>query len=217
MSKYKLAIFDLDGVIVDTAKYHFLAWKDLANKLGSNFTEADNERLKGVSRWRSLDILLEVGGLTGKFTEEEKSEMAESKNNLYVSYIKKLRQDEILPGARELIQLMRSQGMKTAIGSASKNTPLILERLNLTDPFDIIVDGNNTQKAKPDPEVFTLAADALGVKYTDCLVFEDSQAGIDAALCVGMSVVGVGSPDNLKGALLCVDGLDAFSLHQVDR
>jgi len=209
---YRLAIFDLDGVIVDTAKYHYLAWKELANKLGFEFTHEHNERLKGVSRWRSLEILLEVGGLENKFDESEKDVMATEKNDRYVEYIKKLREDEILPGTRELVTKMRSKGVKTAIGSASKNTPLILERLKIADLFDVVIDGNNTQKAKPDPEVFLLGAKALGIPPAECIVFEDALAGIEAALAAGMTPIGVGDPKNLAGAVMFIKDLSEFAV-----
>ena len=209
---YRLAIFDLDGVIVDSAKYHYLAWKELANKLGFEFTHEHNERLKGVSRWRSLEILLEVGGLENKFDESEKDVMATEKNDRYVEYIKKLREDEILPGTRELVTKMRSKGVKTAIGSASKNTPLILERLKIADLFDVVIDGNNTQKAKPDPEVFLLGAKALGIPPAECIVFEDALAGIEAALAAGMTPIGVGDPKNLAGAVMFIKDLSEFAV-----
>jgi len=210
MKPYKLAIFDLDGVIVDTAKYHYLAWRTLAEKLGFEFTIEHNERLKGVSRWRSLEILLEVGGMTDKFTESERETMATEKNERYVAYISKLEKDEILPGAYDLLTSMREKGIKTAIGSASKNTPLILERLGLKDLFDIVIDGNSTQKAKPDPEVFTLSATALNIPPQECIVFEDAQAGIEAALAAGMTPIGVGDEQNLVGAELYIKSLAEF-------
>ncbi|MCL2702003.1 MAG: beta-phosphoglucomutase [Defluviitaleaceae bacterium] len=210
MKPYKMAIFDLDGVIVDTAKYHYLAWRELAERLGFEFTQEHNERLKGVSRWRSLEILLEVGGMPDKFTDAEKEDMANEKNKRYVGYISQLREDEILPGARELIARMKENGIKTAIGSASKNTPLILERLGIADLFDVVIDGNSTQKAKPDPEVFVLGAKAMDVPPGDCIVFEDAQAGIDAALAAGMTPIGVGDPHNLVGAEIHVPALKDF-------
>jgi len=204
---YKMAIFDLDGVIVDTAKYHYLAWKELADKLGFEFTHEHNERLKGVSRMQSLEILLEIGGMSDSFSQAEKEFMASEKNHRYVEYIGELHQDEILPGSRELLNELRRHGIKVALGSASKNAPQILQRLGIADLFDIIADGNNTKKAKPDPEVFLLAANALGINPKDCIVFEDAQAGIEAAIAAGMSVVGVGSAENLCGAELYVNSL----------
>lgn len=201
------ALFDLDGVIVDTAKYHYLAWKRLAGELGSEFTEKDNERLKGVSRMRSLEILLEVGGLSGKFSESEMQEMAARKNAWYVEYISKMDESEILKGTIECLKGFRALGVKTALGSASKNAMLILNNLKLTPYFDAIIDGTKTSKAKPDPEVFLLGAQALGVKPENCVVFEDAQAGIEAAKSGGMKAVAVGKPEDLTGYDKIVRGL----------
>jgi beta-phosphoglucomutase len=201
----RAAIFDLDGVIVDTAKYHYLAWKRLANEYGFNFTERDNERLKGVSRVRSLEILLEIGGLT--LDESEKEKMAARKNEWYIEYIQRMDASETLPGADEYLRRLRAMGIKTALGSASKNTPLILERLGISALFDVIVDGNRVSKAKPDPEVFLRAADELFVPPTSCVVFEDAEAGIQAALRADMGAVGVGNPAILKDADVVIGGL----------
>ncbi|MCL2202725.1 MAG: beta-phosphoglucomutase [Defluviitaleaceae bacterium] len=202
-----MAIFDLDGVIVDTAKYHYLAWKELADALGFTFTPRHNEGLKGVSRQRSLEILLEVGGLTHAFSPGEKEKMAAEKNARYVAYINNLQQDEILPGSRALLTGLRAQGIKTALGSASKNARPILDKLDITPLFDIIIDGTSTQKAKPDPEVFLLAARALSIAPENCVVFEDAQVGIDAALAAGMRPIAVGYPGILTGADLYITDL----------
>lgn len=185
----KGAIFDLDGVIVDTAKYHYLAWKELAKRLGFDFKESDNERLKGVSRMRSLDILLEVGGIIA--TEEEKLQMAEEKNNRYVDMLQNLDKSELLEGAEEYLLKLKSEGVLISLGSASKNAPLILDKLGITHLFDAIVDGNCVSKAKPDPEVFLKGAEMLGLKPCDCVVFEDSQAGIEAARNAGCGVIAI--------------------------
>mgnify|MGYP000882708172 CR=1 FL=1 len=200
-------LFDLDGVIVDTAKYHYLAWRRLAQELGFEFTEKDNERLKGVSRMRSLEILLEVGGLLGKFSEEEMNRMAEKKNNWYVEYITKMDESEILKGTLDCLKGFRALGLKTALGSASKNARLILDNLKLVPYFDAIIDGTKTSKAKPDPEVFLLGAQALGVSPEECVVFEDAQAGIEAAKSAGMKAIAVGRPEDLTGYDLIVKGL----------
>ncbi len=201
----RAAIFDLDGVIVDTAKYHYLAWKRLANECGFDFTEADNERLKGVSRIRSLEILLQIGGLT--FDDGPKAQMAAQKNEWYVDYIRHMDVSEILPGAIEYLQRLRAKGVKTALGSASRNAPLILERLGISALFDVIVDGNKVTKAKPDPEVFLRAADELGIPPASCVVFEDAEAGIEAAHRAGMGAVGIGNPSTLKEADIVIPGL----------
>src|ERR1700744_5160037 len=159
MSTIKACLFDLDGVIVDTAVYHYKAWKRLAAEMGIDFTEHDNERLKGVSRMRSLEIILESGGVTK--TEAEKEELATRKNNWYVDMINQMTPAEVLPGAKEFLEACRAAGIKTALGSASKNSSTILERIGLSDLFDVIVDGNHVSKAKPDPEVFLQGAQKL--------------------------------------------------------
>ena len=198
-------LFDLDGVIVDTARYHYLAWKRLANELGFDFTQSYNERLKGVSRMQSLEILLEIGGITAD--EEEKLALAQKKNNWYVEYISSINPSEILKGAREYITRIKTAGSKVALGSASKNARRILENLNITELFDVIIDGNKTSKAKPDPEVFLLGARELGLDPVDCVVFEDAEAGIEAAKRAGMRVVGIGNSEVLRKADVVVAGL----------
>ncbi len=203
----KAVIFDLDGVIVDTAKYHFLAWKRLAEELGFDFTEQHNERLKGVSRMESLDILLSVGGINN-LSEQEKVNLAEKKNNWYVSYIQHIRPNEILPGFLPLLAYLKARQIKVAVGSASKNAKTILERLQLISEFDTIVDGTRIEKAKPDPQVFTLAADDMNVKYSDCVVVEDAEAGIEAAIRAGMKCIGVGDAHILGKANIVVPSLD---------
>lgn len=213
----KAAIFDLDGVIVDTAKYHFLAWRRLADELGTRFTEKDNERLKGVSRMRSLEILLEVGGLTGKFSESDQLRLADKKNRWYVEYISKMDKSEILRGTVECLNGFRASGIKTALGSASKNAMLILDRLALAPYFDAIVDGTKVSKPKPDPEVFLLGAKSLGVAPETCVVFEDAQAGIEAAKNGGMKAVAVGSPENLNGYDKIVKGLYEVDIQDIVR
>ena len=194
----KGAIFDLDGVIVDTAKYHYLAWKELADELGFFFKESDNERLKGVSRMRSLEILLEVGGITA--SESEKLEMAESKNARYVKMLDNLDKSELLEGTENYLKKLRSERVLISLGSASKNAPLILEKLGIADLFDAIVDGNSVSKAKPDPEVFLKAVQMLNLSPAECCVFEDSQAGIEAARRAGCSVIAVDKGNVLKDA-----------------
>lgn len=201
----RAAIFDLDGVIVDTAKYHYLAWKRLAKEYGFDFTEADNERLKGISRFQSLEILLEIGGLT--FDEATKVEMATRKNEWYIDYIRHMDVSEILPGATEYLQNIRAKGIKTALGSASRNAPLILERLGISTFFDVVVDGNKVTKVKPDPEVFLRAAEELHIPSASCVVFEDAEAGIEAARRAGMGTVGIGNAHTLKEADIVIPGL----------
>lgn len=216
MHKYfEAAIFDLDGVLVDTAKYHFLAWKQIADSLGFEFTLRDNERLKGVSRMDSLNILLSIGKLD--FTDKEKEELADKKNKLYVDYIIQIGQEELLPGTLKLLKALRGDGIKTAIGSASKNTPLIIEGLGIKDYFDAISDGNIISKAKPDPEVFIKAAEMLKVSPENCVVFEDAEAGVKAAKNAGMYAVGVGREKDLPEADNWIKNLEEVDYKKLFR
>ena len=209
----KACIFDLDGVIVDTAKYHYIAWKEIANELNFDFTEHDNERLKGVSRMRSLDILLEIGNVS--FDQQTKEMLADKKNKIYVGYIEKMNEDEILPGVLPFLKQLNDAEIPAAIGSASKNTPLILERIGLSNYFQEVIDGNKTSKAKPDPEVFLLAAKGLNTDPENCIVFEDAEAGIEAALAAKMHCVGIGSPQILGKADLVISGFTGMSLDRL--
>ncbi|TLX75342.1 beta-phosphoglucomutase [Labilibacter sediminis] len=213
MGKVKACLFDLDGVIVDTAKYHYIAWKEIANELGFDFTLEDNERLKGVSRMTSLDILLSIGNMSK--TEEEKLALATKKNDNYLTYILKMGPEEILPGTKEFLELLKHEGIKIALGSASKNAMTILNRLELTDYFEAIIDGTKVSKAKPDPEVFLKGAEALNVEPKDCVVFEDAEAGVEAAIAGGMKCIGIGKADVLGKANLVVDGLHKMSLQKL--
>ncbi|RKE02563.1 beta-phosphoglucomutase [Marinifilum flexuosum] len=214
MGKISACIFDLDGVVVDTAKYHYIAWKSLANELGFDFTEEDNERLKGVSRMRSLDILLEIGGV--ELDEKTKLELADKKNKNYVEYILKMTPDEILPGVKDFFNKLKAKGIKIALGSASKNAMTILNQLELTDYFDAVVDGTHVSNAKPDPEVFLKGAELLGVSPSECIVFEDAEAGVEAAINGNMKCVGIGSPDVLGKANIVVPGFVGFSMTQLN-
>jgi len=211
----KACLFDLDGVIVDTARYHFIAWKALAEELGFEFTEKDNERLKGVSRMRSLDILLEIGNI--EMEQEKKEELATRKNDHYRSFFTQMKPDEILPGATEFIKELKENNIKIALGSASKNAMTILDRLQLTDWFDAVVDGTKVSKAKPDPEVFLKGAEELNVLPGECVVFEDAEAGVEAALAGGMKCVGIGTPDVLGKAHLVVSGLHEMNFDKLSK
>ncbi len=194
----KAVIFDLDGVIVDTAKYHFLAWKKLANSIGIDFDEAMNEQLKGVSRKRSLEKILEWGD---KCLEEDHfMELMARKNQDYLDYIKKMDRSEILPDVMWMLDYLDANETKYALGSASKNARRIIKQLDLVDSFSAIVDGNDVKKAKPDPHVFLVAAEQLGVEPEDCIVFEDSVAGIQAANIAGMTSIGIGKKSVLHEA-----------------
>ncbi|MBN1777334.1 MAG: beta-phosphoglucomutase [Clostridiales bacterium] len=206
-------IFDLDGVIVDTAKYHYAAWKELADTLHIPFDQKDNERLKGVSRVRSLEIILEIGGLT--LSDEDKRKYLTWKNDRYLSYIRELKEDEILPGAKQFLLDARAAGYRVALGSASKNTGLILKMLNITDLFDAVIDGNKVTKAKPDPEVFLRCAEAIGVPAGECVVFEDAEAGVQAAHNAGMTAVGIGSRERLPEADFHIHGFAGVTLKKL--
>lgn len=191
-------IFDLDGVIVDTAKYHYLAWKNLANSLGFEFTEEQNELFKGVSRVRSLDILLELGNYTA--TQEQKEGWLIQKNEEYLAYIEKMDSSEILPDVPRVLNFLLERDQGVALGSASKNARPILKRVNLLSKFHDIVDGNDVTAAKPDPEVFLIGAQKLKAAPKNCIVFEDSIAGVQAANTAGMVSIGIGQKEVLHEA-----------------
>lgn len=193
-------IFDLDGVIVDTAKYHYLAWKNLANQLGFDFTKEQNELFKGVSRKRCLEILLEIGNREA--TQEEFDTWMVEKNVDYLKYIENMDASEILPDVPRVLEFLQENNIPIALGSASKNAQPILEKVGLLHYFDAIVDGNNVTKAKPDPEVFLLAAAQLNVKPEDCVVFEDAVAGLQAANAAKMMSIGIGDKNVLAEAQL---------------
>ena len=194
----KAIIFDLDGVIVDTAKFHFLAWKKLANDLGFDFTAAQNEELKGVSRIDSLKKILNWGNK--ELSEEDFNRQMQLKNENYLSYVNKMDKGEVLPGVLKVLNYLNENDIPYALGSASKNARHILEKIDLKDGFDAIVDGTNVSKAKPDPEVFLIAAEKLNVAAQDCIVFEDSVAGIQAANKGQMTSIGIGDKKTLHEA-----------------
>lgn len=210
--RHEALIFDLDGVLVDTAKYHYLAWKQLADQLGIPFSERDNERFKGVSRARCMEILLEIGGRT--MSPEEQAAYAGQKNGIYIDYIKKMDRSEILPGVTEFLTDAREKHYQIALGSASKNTALILERLELAPYFDAVVDGAKVTQAKPDPQMFLRGAAELGVSPADCIVFEDAAAGVQAAHAGGMLAVGIG--ENLPEADCHLSGFAGVRIEEVE-
>ncbi|WP_297797387.1 beta-phosphoglucomutase [uncultured Eudoraea sp.] len=191
-------IFDLDGVIVDTAKYHYLAWKNLADELGIDFTQEDNEQFKGVSRRRCLELLLEMGNIS--VSKEQFDNWLEEKNEDYLKYISGMDESEILPDVTKILGYLKEKGIPMALGSASKNAIPILEKVSLLPYFDAIVDGNQVTKAKPDPEVFLIAAEKLGLEPLHCVVFEDALAGIEAANIAGMVSIGIGDVNILSNA-----------------
>ena len=188
----------MDGVIVDTAKYHYLAWKKLANELGFEFTEEQNEAFKGVSRKRCLQILLELGEVDA--TQEQFDNWMIEKNEDYLSYIEKMDASEILPDVPKILDFLKANNIPMALGSASKNAIPILKKVGLLSYFKVVVDGNSVTKAKPDPEVFLLAAKDIGVEPTACVVFEDALAGIQAANTAGMTSIGIGDASILTEA-----------------
>lgn len=206
----KALIFDLDGVIVDTAHYHFVAWQRLARELGIDFTEKDNERLKGVSRMRSLEIILEIGNR--QMSESEKERLATRKNAWFVEYIQNVKPDEIFPGVKQMIQTCKAAGFRVALASSSKNARTVLRNLRVEDLFEGFVDGNMITHSKPNPEIFLKAAAQLGVEPQHCVVFEDAEAGVEAALAAGMKCVGVGSPENVGKANQIVKNTADFKL-----
>lgn len=209
----KAFIFDLDGVIVDTAHYHFLAWKRLASELGIQLTPADNERLKGVSRMRSLEIILEMGGVS--VSDSEKEKLANKKNSWFVDFVERMAPEEIFTGVKDLLQQVRSEGYKVALASSSKNAPTVIGLLKIRELFDTIVDGTMVTHSKPHPEIFLLAAAKLGVHPSACVVFEDAEAGVEAALAAGMRCVGVGSADQLHKANIIVSNTADFRLENL--
>lgn len=205
-------IFDLDGVIVDTAKYHFLAWQRMAKELGVEFTEVENEQLKGVSRRGSIDKILNWGGIS--LSEEEIQHWMTTKNDWYLEYVANMNPSEVLPGAAEIISAAKSAGLKISLGSASKNSRFILEKVNLIREFDAIVDGTVVSASKPDPEVFVTGAHLLNLEPSECIVFEDAVAGVQAAVAGGMKVVGVGEADVLHEADIILPNLDGVDLQE---
>jgi len=210
----KACIFDLDGVIVDSATYHFLAWQRLAKELDVPFTLEDNERLKGVSRMDSLNIILELGKL--RLDDKAKDGLASKKNDWFVEYINKMKPEEIYPGVKQLIIDLKKAGIKTALASSSKNAKTIIRLIQVEKEFDAIVDGTMIKNSKPDPEIFLLAASMLNIAPADCVVFEDAEAGIEAAISGGMKSVGIGSPKQLGKANLVIPRTGDFRLDQLN-
>ncbi len=209
----KAVIFDLDGVIVDTAHYHYVAWQKLAKELGITFTEKENEKLKGVSRMRSLEIILELGGIS--LSDEKKEELATKKNSWFVDYIEAIKPEEIFKGVKQMLNSLRESGYKVALASSSKNAETVLRLLEIKGFFDAVVDGTMIIKSKPDPEIFLLAASKVGVYPNECIVFEDAEAGVEAAIAAGMKCVGVGSADQLSKANFIVKSTADFNISQL--
>ena len=209
--KYKALLFDLDGVLVDTAKYHYLAWKQIADELGVPFDEEANESFKGVSRTGCMDMLVDMGGLD--MPDDEKAAYCTSKNGLFTDFIKGMDESEILPGAKEFIIDAKAEGYLIGLGSSSKNAPTILKQVGLAELFDVVVDGTMIVNAKPDPQVFSLGAELLGVAPEQTIVFEDARAGVEAAHRAGMKAVGLKPQGKLGDADITIS---SFSDHTID-
>ena len=206
-------IFDLDGVIVTTDDYHYEAWKKIAEQENIYFDREINERLRGVSRMESLDIILEKSSKV--YNEEEKIELATRKNDYYKNLLENLTKDDILPGILETLKLLEDKKIKTAIGSSSKNTIFILNKIGLIDKFDAIVDGTMIKNSKPAPEVFLQAAEKVGIKAEKCLVVEDADAGVEAGKRAGMRVLGVGSAKNNENADYKSENMEEFNIASI--
>lgn len=205
----KAFIFDLDGVIVDTANYHFIAWKRIGEKLGYPLTHEQNESLKGVSRVESLERILSWAGVD--IDTQKKEALLIEKNEDYLNQIDRMGREEILSGVLELLEYAKQNDIPVALGSASKNATRILEKLNIASYFNAIVDGNHVAKSKPDPEVFLKGASLLNQVPEDCIVFEDAAAGIAAAKAAGMTTIGMGGADEVKIADHCFDSMDLIT------
>ena len=211
----KAVIFDLDGVIVDTAHYHFLAWKRLAKELGIELTEADNEKLKGISRMESLEIILTLGGIS--LSDHDKEQLANKKNTWFVDYVERMVPEEIFPGVKPLLVKLKQKGIKVGLASSSRNARTVIQLLQIQHEFDTVVDGSMITHSKPDPEIFLLAAKRLGVDPADCVVFEDAEAGVEAAVAAGMKCVGVGSPEQLGKADKVISRTGDFPVELLEK
>ncbi|MFN8430496.1 MAG: beta-phosphoglucomutase [Spirosomataceae bacterium] len=210
--KIKAFLFDLDGVIVDTAVFHYQAWKKMAYSLGFDIDEEFNETLKGISRMDSLNAILKHGNL--EISEEQKLELASRKNADYLELVNTMTPANILPGVSSFLAEAREMGVKIALGSASKNSNLILEKIGVKPLFDAIIDGNQVSKSKPDPEVFVKGAQSLGFENESCIVFEDAFAGIQAAKAANMKAVGIGSPKVLYNADIVISSFEGHSVSE---
>lgn len=211
----KLIIYDLDGVITDTAEFHYLAWKKLADELDIPIDRHFNEQLKGINRMDSLDRILELSDSPMHLSVAEKVELASRKNGYYLELIEAVTPDHILPGINALLEDNKQAGIKIALGSASKNAARILEKLELSDRFDYIVDAAEIERGKPDPETFTAAADALGIAYGDCIGIEDAAAGVEALNRAGMFSVGVGDEAHLSQADYLVENTEQLVFAEI--
>lgn len=210
MPSIQACLFDLDGVIVDTAQFHYIAWREMAQELGFDLSKEENERLKGISRMESLEIVLSIGGV--ELSEEEKVKRATVKNARYLELCMQMTPDDALPGVRDFLDELKSHGIRTGLGSASKNATVILERIDMLHYFDTIVDGNRITKGKPDPQVFLMGATDLATSPEHCVVFEDAVAGVQSAKAAGMLAVGIGEKSVLSEADIVIPGFSEFGL-----
>ncbi len=208
-------VFDLDGVITDTAKYHYIAWKELAAEIGIEIDLKFNEQLKGISRMDSLERILTLGNKNDAYTEVEKEALATKKNTHYVQLLQSLTPDDLLPGVKTFLDEAKAKNIPCAIASASKNAPFILDKLGVMQDFDTIVDPATLKKGKPDPEIFIQAALALGIEPAEAVGFEDAQAGIDGIKAAGMYAVGVYSGEELHGADVIVEKLTDLNIDKL--
>ncbi|ALC91686.1 beta-phosphoglucomutase [Bacillus sp. FJAT-18017] len=211
----KAFIFDLDGVITDTAEFHYLAWKKLAEQLGITIDRDFNEQLKGISRMDSLERILALNPALKDMPQEEKEKLAYQKNEHYKNLIKLIKPEDVLPGIEELFKKLKENHIKIAIGSASKNAPVVVEQLGLTHYIDYIVDAAKVKKGKPDPETFTTAADYLNIPYDECVGLEDAAAGIQAINQAGMFSVGIGDKEHLSAADYLVGDTTQLDLEEI--
>jgi len=204
MNRYETAaIFDLDGVLTDTAELHYQSWQWIADELGLPFGRQANEALRGLSREESLVRVL--GARAGDFTDEQQHEIAERKNSDYCRRVARMTPADLFPGARELLEQLRARGVGIAVASSSRNARTVVDRLQIRPLLDVLVDGNDAPRSKPDPQVFLLAAERLGVPAARCVVVEDAASGIEAARAAGMRVIGIGPPERV-GHAHCVTG-----------
>lgn len=208
-------VFDLDGVITDTAKFHYIAWKNLAAELGITINETFNETLKGISRMDSLEKILAYGHKENDFTTEEKEALAQKKNEEYVKLLADLSEKDLLPGVHNFLVQAKERNIPCAIASASKNAPMILEKLGVLDFFGHIVDPETLKKGKPDPEIFVKAAESIKIESKDAIGFEDAQAGIEGIKAAGMYAVGISETENLAGADLQVASMTELSVEKL--
>ncbi len=207
----KAFIFDLDGVLTDTAEYHFLAWKRLADEEGLPFSREDNEKLRGVSRRASLELLLQGRRLP----ERKMQELMKRKNAYYREYIKSISEKDLLPGAADLLQELQKRGYKLALASGSKNAPRVVERLGIASYFDVLVHGGSVERAKPYPDLFLHTAERLAVYPSGCVVVEDAEAGIEAAQAAGMATIGIGPPERVGAADLVFYSVADIELEKI--